>query len=167
MITRGEVDIGLAAFYLTEDRAKIVDLSVVFDQAEWENKKWNVAVSANNFRNKFFIASPGRDLGGFLSFIQGFRLSAWLASLVFLITMPLVFFITYKILLFFELKEVTEWTVGWNLFAVTGAIVQQVCQRQQIRITSYFVLLFILRNSLYYIYLYRVQSLSLATWAQG
>ena len=34
MITRGEVDIGLAAFYLTEDRAQIVDLSIVFDQAE-------------------------------------------------------------------------------------------------------------------------------------
>ena len=34
MITRGEVDIGLAAFYLTEDRAQVVDLSIVFDQAE-------------------------------------------------------------------------------------------------------------------------------------
>ena len=61
-----------------------------------------------------------------MSFIQGFRLKAWLASVVFLITMPLVLFIIYKILIFFELQEVTEWTVGWNLFAVTGAIVQQV-----------------------------------------
>ena len=77
-------------------------------------------------RNKFFIKSPGRDLGGFLSFIQGFRLGAWLASVVFLITMPLVFFIIFKILVFFDLQEVTEWSVGWNLFTVTGAIVQQV-----------------------------------------
>ena len=77
-------------------------------------------------RNKFFIKSPGRDLGGFLSFIQGFRLGAWLASVVFLITMPLVFFIIFKILVFFDLQEVREWSVGWNLFAVTGAIVQQV-----------------------------------------
>ena len=61
-----------------------------------------------------------------MSFVQGFRLRAWLASVVFLITMPLVFFIIYKILFFFELQEVTEWTVGWNLFAVAGAIVQQV-----------------------------------------
>ena len=127
MITRGEVDIGLAAFYLTEARAQIVDLSIVFDQAEWENNErhffgyWIVF-----FRNKFFIKSPGRDLGGFLSFIQGFRLGAWLASVVFLITMPLVFFIIYKILVFFDLQEVTEWSVGWNLFTVTGAIVQQV-----------------------------------------
>ena len=78
------------------------------------------------FRNKFFIKSPGRDLGGFLSFIQGFRLDAWLASVLFLITMPLVFFIIFKILVFFDLQEVREWSVGWNLFAVTGAIVQQV-----------------------------------------
>ena len=40
--------------------------------------------------------------------------------------MPLVLFIIYKILIFFGLQEVTEWTVGWNLFAVSGAIVQQV-----------------------------------------
>ena len=39
MITRGEVDIGLAAFYLTEARAQIVDLSIVFDQAEWGNNE--------------------------------------------------------------------------------------------------------------------------------
>ena len=92
--------------------------------------KENIIISSiylkKKIRNKFFIESPGRDLGGFLSFVQGFRLRAWLASVVFLITMPLVFFIIYKILFFFELQEVTEWTVGWNLFAVAGAIVQQV-----------------------------------------
>ena len=44
MITRGEVDIGLAAFYLTEARAQIVDLSIVFDQAEWEKEKRYILV---------------------------------------------------------------------------------------------------------------------------
>ena len=36
MIVRNEVDIGIAAFYVTEARAQIVDLSVIFDLAEYE-----------------------------------------------------------------------------------------------------------------------------------
>merc|ERR1711931_144593 len=99
MIFRNEVDIGIAAFYVTEERSQIVDLSVIFDLAE----------------NKFFIASPGQDLGGFFSFIQGFRKDAWLASLTFVFALPVFFTFVYYALSFFQLIEVTSWNYGWNL----------------------------------------------------
>ena len=43
MIYRNEVDIGLAAFYVTAERAQIVDLSVIFDVAEY----WILNVELN------------------------------------------------------------------------------------------------------------------------
>lgn len=158
MIFRNEVDIGIAAFYVTEERSQIVDLSVIFDLAEYNfffsHKSsiilWNFKFKSIQFslmiipqdllfcgydylqvlilifRNKFFIASPGQDLGGFFSFIQGFRKDAWLASLTFVFALPVFFTFVYYALSFFQLIEVTSWNYGWNLFAVVGAIVQQV-----------------------------------------
>ena len=69
---------------------------------------------------------PGRDLGGFLSFVQGFTLTSWIACLVFVFSVPVVFFLIYLVLSHNDLEEVTQWSYSWNLYFMLGAVVQQV-----------------------------------------
>ena len=76
--------------------------------------------------NKFFIKFPGRDLGGFLAFLQGFTSSAWLASGVFILLLPGALYILHLSLKYFKLTETDNWHYGWNLFVFLGAVAQQV-----------------------------------------
>ena len=78
------------------------------------------------FRNKFFINFPGRDLGGILAFLKGFRNDAWLALAIFIFVVPGFLFLFYLILSFFNLQENENWTYGWNFLVFVAAVAQQV-----------------------------------------
>ena len=72
-------------------------------------------------RNKLFIKFPGRNLGGVMAFLKGFRQDAWLAIIIMVFTLPAFLFLFYSLLYFFDIKESEGWTYGWNLFVYSSA----------------------------------------------
>ena len=77
-------------------------------------------------RNKFFIKFPGRDLGGVLTFLQGFRQDAWIASLVYILLLPAFLSLANIILCHFNSVETEHSSYGWNLLVFLGGVAQQV-----------------------------------------
>ena len=69
---------------------------------------------------------PGRDLGGVLAFLRGFREDAWLACLVYILLLPAFLSITNIILLYFNLADTEHLNYGWNLLVFIGGVAQQV-----------------------------------------
>ena len=78
------------------------------------------------FSHSFFIEFPGRDLGGYFSFIEGFRMEAWYACIAFVFSVPAVFVLIYKLLDYFEQKQNHEWNYLQTIFLIFGAVSQQV-----------------------------------------
>ena len=110
MIERGEVQMGITSFFSNRERAEVTDFSPVLRVTE----------------NKFFIKFPGRDLGGFLAFLQGFTSDAWLGSAVFILFLPAGLYTIHLVLKYFNLRESDNWNYGWNLLVFLGAVAQQV-----------------------------------------
>ena len=63
---------GVTSFFANRERAEVTDFSPVLRVTE----------------NKLFIKFPGRYLGGFLAFLQGFTSDAWLGSGLFILLVP-------------------------------------------------------------------------------
>ena len=78
------------------------------------------------FRNKFFIKFPGRDLGGVLAFLKGFRNDAWLACGLFVFILPGALYLIHSILYNFGLYDQENWSFGWNFLVFLAALAQQV-----------------------------------------
>ena len=110
MIERGEVEMGITSFFANRDRAEVTDFSPVLRVTE----------------NKLFIKFPGRDLGGFLAFLQGFTNDAWLASGGLILVVPGFLYIIHLTLKYFHLTETENWHYGWNLLVFLGGVAQQV-----------------------------------------
>ena len=110
MIERGEVEMGITSFFSNRDRAEVTDFSPVLRVTE----------------NKLFIKFPGRDLGGFLAFLQGFTNDAWLASAGLILVVPGFLYIIHLTLRYFNLTETDNWHYGWNLLVFLGGVAQQV-----------------------------------------
>ena len=75
-----------------------------------------------------FIKFPGRDLGGVLAFLKGFRFDAWMALGVFIVVLPAFLYFFYLALYFFNVYEEEKWGYGWNLLVFLAAVAQQVIQ---------------------------------------
>ena len=112
MIERGEVEMGITSFFSNRDRAEGTDFSPVLRVTE----------------NKLFIKFPGRDLGGFLAFLQGFTNDAWLASGGLILVVPGFLYIIHLSLRYFNLTETDNWHYGWNLLVFLGGVAQQVTE---------------------------------------
>ena len=110
MIERGEVEMGITSFFSNRDRAEVTDFSPVLRVTE----------------NKLFIKFPGRDLGGFLAFLQGFTNDAWLASGCLILVVPGFLYLIHLTLHHFNLPETDNWNYGWNLLVFLGGVAQQV-----------------------------------------
>ena len=80
-------------------------------------------------RNKLFIKFPGRDLGGVLAFLQGFRADAWLALGGLLLSLPAALALAVLLLRLAGLHETEAWGYGANLLVYTAAVAQQVRAR--------------------------------------
>ena len=104
------------------------------------------------FRNRFFIKYPGRDLKGFLGFLQGFTRDAWYASLLLMLVLPLFLTITWKTLKLFSIHEHGTYFYFWNVFSFLNAFSQK-------------VLSFIMTVSIKEFFI-RVQSMNLHSTAQ-
>ena len=79
-------------------------------------------------RNFLFIKYPGRDLGGLLTFLKGFRTQAWLASGLLVCLLPLLLFSSYLVLRLADMKETLEYNYWWNVLIMLSAVAQQVKQ---------------------------------------
>ena len=76
-----------------------------------------------------FLKFPGRDLGGVLAFLQGFRRDAWLALGGLLLSLPAVLALAVLLLRLAGLHEREAWGYGANLLLYSAAVAQQVTQR--------------------------------------
>ena len=101
---------GITSFFANRDRAEVTDFSPVLRVTE----------------NKLFIKFPGRDLGGFLAFLQGFTNDAWLASGALILVVPAFLYFIQLTLRYFNLTETDNWHYGWNLLVFLGGVAQQV-----------------------------------------
>ena len=127
MIERDEVDIGVTDFYANRERAEVTDFSVIIGYAELVGKYLKFSMFLNIlFRNRFFIKFPGRDFGGVLSFLKGFRNDAWLALSLFVCILPVFLYLYYQILCFNGFYEEQKYTFGNNFLIFLAALAQQV-----------------------------------------
>ena len=96
-------------------------------QSEYFHNITNTRLT-QTFRNKFFIKFPGRDLGGLLAFLKGFRSDAWVACLVYILLWPAVFSVTNLVLFYFNSgqTEAEHLNYGWNLLIFLAGVAQQV-----------------------------------------
>ena len=76
-----------------------------------------------------FLKFPGRDLGGVLAFLQGFRRDAWLALGALLLSLPAALALAVLLLRLAGLHEREAWGYGANLLLYSAAVAQQVTQR--------------------------------------
>ena len=86
-----------------------------------------------NARNKLFIKFPGRDLGGALAFLKGFRTDTWLACGLYVFILPAFLALAHAVLErallhygLYGLDEDNSWGFGWNLLVFLAALAQQV-----------------------------------------
>lgn len=77
-------------------------------------------------RNFLFIKFPGRDLGGLLTFLKGFRTEAWLASGLLVCLLPGFLYSFYLVLRLADLRETRRYSYWWNVLIMLSAIAQQV-----------------------------------------
>ena len=84
-------------------------------------------------RNKLFIKFPGRDLGGALAFLKGFRTDTWLACGLYVFILPAFLALAHAVLErallhygLYGLDEDNSWGFGWNLLVFLAALAQQV-----------------------------------------
>ena len=75
-----------------------------------------------------FIKFPGRDLGGVLAFLQGFRRDAWLALAGLLLSLPAALALAALLLRLAGLHETQAWGYGANLLMYSAALAQQVTE---------------------------------------
>ena len=83
-------------------------------------------MSCHYSRNKLFLKFPGRDLGGVLAFLQGFRRDAWLALGGLLLSLPAALALAVLVLRLAGLHEREAWGYGANLLLYSAAVAQQV-----------------------------------------
>ena len=127
MVSRNEVTIGVSSFFATKERGEVVDFSTILDYAEY----WTMSVNSFktvviSLRNKFFIKFPGRNLGGVLAFFQPLTIDAWLVCLLFLIVVPGILFVCFKVLRIFNIFENYSFGYGQSIFILFNAFSQQV-----------------------------------------
>ena len=75
-----------------------------------------------------FLKFPGRDLGGVLAFLRGFRRDAWLALGGLLLSLPAALALAVLVLRLAGLHETQAWGYGANLLLYSAAVAQQVTQ---------------------------------------
>ena len=116
--------------------------SLKFLSMQYENK--NICKLLHYFlsRNQLFIKFPGRNLGGVLAFLKGFRNDAWMAIVILVLTLPAFLFFFFSLLHFFNVKEPDGWTYGWNLFVFSSALAQQGQEKFPIFVSTRMVYLF-------------------------
>ena len=78
------------------------------------------------FRNHLFIKFPGRDLGGILTFLKGFRSDAWTACVILVLTLPSCLFCFYLVLRSTGSQETLPYNYFWNLLIMLAGLAQQV-----------------------------------------
>ena len=85
-------------------------------------------LSCHCSRNKLFLKFPGRDLGGVLAFLRGFRRDAWLALGGLLLSLPAALALAVLVLRLAGLHESQAWGYGANTLLYSAAVAQQVTQ---------------------------------------
>ena len=78
------------------------------------------------FRNHLFIKFPGRDLGGILTFLKGFRTDTWTGCVILVLTLPAFLSCAYFILRSTGFQETLHYNYFWNLLIMLAGLAQQV-----------------------------------------
>ena len=77
-------------------------------------------------RNYLFIQFPGRDLGGILTFLKGFRNETWVACAIFVFIIPAFLYGFYLIFRFYGIEETLCYNYWWNVLIMISGLAQQV-----------------------------------------